>query len=213
MGGLQPSADDLFRRKVSFEPGNVFLRPSNDRHPGTVGDRNRQVLTQQCRQLAFRHRYGEHGAGVELVDELRAFRHQTQSVLQRQCSSNCRRGELADAVADERFRHDAPAHQKPGQAVLHSEHRGLRQACPVQAIGIGILRLRATEEQPLQIRRLVFPIRPSIEQYFFEVDARFLAQIVEALVHRRTEDRLPQVQLRAHVHVLFPQSWEHERDR
>ncbi len=150
VGGGQPEAGHPSLGQPALELRHRLLGAADDAEVRAVGGGDGEALVEQRPHLGFRGRHGEHGAGGELLDQLRAPRHQGQGVLQGEDAGEAGGHVLAQAVADHRLRLDAPGHQQPRQRVLDGEEDGLRVLGAGEPAG-GLVRGLATAQQGAQI--------------------------------------------------------------
>ena len=95
---------------------------------------------QQFLDVADLGEHGGHGARLGLLHEGAAPRREPETVLERHHAGDARGDELADAVADDDARLDAPVLPQRGERVLDREQRGLGVPGLVDRSFVGVLR-------------------------------------------------------------------------
>ncbi len=197
---LQALAAHAGRRQRRFKRGRRFVRAGDDRLGRGVHHREAQPSPGdgRARQLFLdlrrRQGNGQHRPPRRVLHEKAPVGDQRQGVLEREDAGQAGGDVLADAVAEQGGRPDAPAHPKLGE------------------------RIRDPEKRRLGRRRLVQPRDPLLrggrrEDEIAEVHAPGALQQVGASVQLGAEHRFAVVEDAPHVRVLRPLSGEQERDR
>ncbi|AKA09249.1 hypothetical protein SAZ_41500 [Streptomyces noursei ZPM] len=134
--GLEPAAGDLVVGEPPFDLGDRVGRAGQDGQGGAVEGGDAQAVVDGAR-LCLGERHREHRATVEAVDEQCALGDEVGGVLKGEDLGDAGGHPLADAVADEGLRGDAPVPPELRQRPLDHERGGLGVAGVVEFRGSG----------------------------------------------------------------------------